>query len=211
MWKILNICLLVFFWGLTNSAFSQSDSTFSTPQKSISPSLRTSFQSDSAGDNMPSLQKKSSDALADSLAESLPDSLSLSDTLSDAFEPSADTLPFIGNSPSALTSIVHYQAEDSISFDVNKRKAQLYTKGVIEYDGMELKADEIRVDFNSQMLYAQHVTDSNGKPIGRPFFKEGDAEYMADTIAFNYNTKKGIISGVITQQGDGFLHGSAIP
>ena len=210
MWKILNICLLVFFWGLTNSAFSQSDSTVFPAQKSISPSLLTPFHPDSAGNGRPSLQKKSSNSLADSLAEAQPDSLTLSDTLSDDFEPFADTLPFIGNSPSALTSIVHYQAEDSISFDVNKRKAQLYTKGVIQYDGMELKADEIRVDFNSQMLYAQHVTDSNGKPVGRPFFKEGDAEYMADTIAFNYNTKKGIISGVITQQGDGFLHGSRV-
>ena len=116
----------------------------------------------------------------------------------------------IPKSPSAITSIIHYQAEDSISFDVNKRKAQLYNKGKIEYESMELKADEIRVDFNSQMLYAQHVVDSNGKHIGQPFFKEGNAEYVADTIVFNYMTKKGIISSVITQQGEGFLHGSRV-
>ena len=103
MWKILNICLLVFFWGLTNSAFSQSDSTVFPAQKSISPSLLTPFHPDSAGNGRPSLQKKSSNSLADSLAEAQPDSLTLSDTLSDDFEPSADTLPFIGNSPSALT------------------------------------------------------------------------------------------------------------
>ena len=159
-----------------------------------------------------SLQKN----IADSLAVALPDSLvvSVADTLADSLAAVADSLAsarrVIGNSPSALTSIVHYQAQDSISFDVNKRKAQLYNKGMIEYESMELKADEIRIDFNTQMLYAQHVTDSNGKPVGRPFFKEGDAEYVADTIAFNYNTKKGIISGVITQQGEGFLHGSRV-
>ena len=196
MWKILNICLLVFLLGLTNGSFSQPDSTFLRGQKSISKSLLRSFSTDTTK------------ALPDSLVTNLPDSLSVAisatDSLSDTTAPYPDTLPpplpTLGKSPSALTSIVHYQAEDSISFDVNKRKAQLYKKGMIEYESMELKADEIRVDFNTQMLYAQHVTDSNGKPVGRPFFKEGDAEYMADTIAFNYNTKKGIISGVITQQ-----------
>ena len=206
MWKILNICLLVFLLGLTNGSFSQTDSTFLRGQKSISKSLIRSFSTDTTK------------ALPDSLVTNLPDSLSVAisatDSLSDTTALYPDTIPpphpTLGKSPSALTSIVHYQAEDSISFDVNKRKAQLYKKGMIEYESMELKADEIRVDFNTQMLYAQHVTDSNGKPVGRPFFKEGDAEYMADTIAFNYNTKKGIISGVITQQGEGFLHGSRV-
>ena len=225
MWKLLNICLLVFFLGLTNSAFPQVDSTFSQAKKPFLPSLILPSHPDSTALQPDSLQKKSSVALtiSDSLgvrdslgaldtltdANSLPDSLAgAADSLPDSSHVSS--LPLIGNSPSAITSIVHYQAEDSITFDVNKRKAQLYNKGKIEYESMELKADEIRVDFNTQMLYAQHVTDSNGKPIGRPFFKEGDAEYVADTIAFNYNTKKGIISGVITQQGEGFLHGSRV-
>lgn len=113
-------------------------------------------------------------------------------------------------SKNAITTIVHYQAGDSISFDINKRKAQLFAKGQIQYEGMELTADDVRVDFDKQMLYAQPVLDSAGKPVGRPFFKESDAEYRADTIAFNYVTKKGIITGVITQQGDGFLHGSRV-
>ena len=119
-------------------------------------------------------------------------------------------MSIIPNSPDALTSIVHYKAVDSIAIDINNRKAQLYNKGVIEYDGMELKANDIRVDFNKQTLSARPVSDTNGKPTGRPFFKQGDDEYMADTIVFNYNTRKGIISGVITQQGDGFLHGSRV-
>ena len=75
---------------------------------------------------------------------------------------------------------------------------------------MVLKADDVRVDFDKQMLYAQPVSDSNGKANGHPFFKQDEAEYIADTIVFNYNTQKGLISGVITQEGDGFLHGSRV-
>ena len=98
----------------------------------------------------------------------------------------------------------------SIAINIKDRKAQLYTKGIIEYDGMELTADDIRVDFESQLLRAQPVLDSSNNPSGRPYFKQGDAEYVADTIVFNYNTQKGLISGVITQQGEGFLHGSRV-
>ena len=205
MWKVLNICLLVSFLGLTNVTFSQSDSAFVQRQKPILNLFPKQIVNDSTAAQPDSLQKKFYDSLAVALDDTLADTL---DSLPDSFD--EDSLPMIDKSPSALTSVVHYQAEDSISFDVNKRKAQLYRKGLIKYEGMELKADDIRVDFNPQMLYAQHVTDSAGQPIGRPFFKEGEAEYVADTIAFNYNTRKGIISGVITQQGEGYLHGSRV-
>ena len=208
MWKLLNICLLVLFIGLTNSAFSQVDSSFSQGEKTILDTLPQPFSALVKVPQHDTLQKNNVDTLGNTTQDTL--GSTTQDTLGRVIDSLPKGLPTLRQSPSALTSIVHYQAEDSISFDVNKRKAQLYKKGTIEYESMELKADEIRVDFNTQMLYAQHVTDSNGKFIGRPFFKEGDAEYVADTIAFNYNTKKGIISGVITQQGEGFLHGSRV-
>ena len=121
-----------------------------------------------------------------------------------------DSSRFLPLSPNAISSVVHYQAADSIALDIKQRRAQLYNQGVIEYDGMELKADDVRVDFNRQMLYASPVADSTGHASGHPFFKQDDAEYIADTITFNYGTKKGLISGVITQQGEGFLHGNRV-
>ena len=201
MRKLLNICLLVLLIGLSTEAGAQVDSVRLKPHLStLRPTMlppRDSLGHDSVAA-----------ALADTLA-TIPDSAAkVADSLLKATDSTA--MPIIPNSPSALTSIVHYKAADSIAIDINKRKAQLYNKGVIEYDGMELTANDIRVDFNKQTLSAQPVSDTNGKPTGRPFFKQGDDEYMADTIVFNYNTHKGLISGVITQQGDGFLHGSRV-
>jgi len=195
MRKLLNICLLVILIGLTAEAGAQNDSVPLTPRV---PALQTilSRQPDSLAS--PADTSHSLDSTAAIL-----DSLLHPDT-------AAAHMPSIPNSPNAITSIVHYSATDSIAIDINKRKAQLYTKGVIEYDGMELKANDIRVDFNQQTLSARPVSDTSGNPSGRPFFKQGEDEYMADTIVFNYNTRKGIISGVITQQGDGFLHGSRV-
>ncbi len=208
IWKLLNICLLVLSIGLTQDAFAQSDSIVSPIEKGNYHLKKTPIHNPTS---IPDSLKNNT--LPDS-STSLPTSDSLHNPqVSDSAQLSAapaDSLPFINNSPNALTSIVHYKAADSIAINIKDRKAQLYTKGIIEYDGMELTADDIRVDFESQLLRAQPVLDSSNNPSGRPYFKQGDAEYVADTIVFNYNTQKGLISGVITQQGEGFLHGSRV-
>ena len=113
-------------------------------------------------------------------------------------------------SPNAITDVIHYKATDSIAINLDRRQATLYNDGDIDYDGMELKADEIVVDFNRQTLHARGTADSAGGYTGRPYFKQGAAEYNADTLTFNYSTKKGIINGVITQEGEGFLHGNKV-
>ena len=114
-------------------------------------------------------------------------------------------------SPNAIKDIIHYTAADSIAIDLSSRQAYLHRQGSIHYQNMELKANAIDVDFDRQILHATGtVNDSTLKYTGRPYFKQDNTEYYADTISFNYNTQKGIIHGVITQEGDGFLHGTKV-
>ncbi len=118
-----------------------------------------------------------------------------------------DTLmPLSSNS---VKEVVKYKARDSVAIDLSTRRAYLYTDGAIDYEKMLLRADRVVVDFDKQTLHAHGTTDTGGVR-GRPFFKQDEAEYHADTITFNYNTQKGIINGVITQEGDGFLHGDRV-
>ena len=119
-----------------------------------------------------------------------------------------DTLAPI--SPNALNKTIKYSARDSVAFNLDSRRAFLYSDGSINYDKMLLKADQVEVDFEQQTLHAHGTLDTANHTIGRPFFKQDEAEYHADTITFNYNTQKGIIQGVITQEGDGFLHGEKV-
>ena len=121
-----------------------------------------------------------------------------------------DTVRLLPMSPNALTDIIHYSASDSVALNVSGRSAVLYRKGSIDYQGMELHADDIVVDFDRQSLRARGSVDSSGNYEGRPLFKQDGSEYNADTINFNYGTKKGIITGVVTQEGDGFLHGTRV-
>ncbi|MBR1548545.1 MAG: LPS-assembly protein LptD [Prevotella sp.] len=119
-----------------------------------------------------------------------------------------DTLARV--SPNAITDVIKYNATDSVAMDLQLRKAYLYNGGHIDYEKMTLNADNIEVDFDRQILRAYGSSDTAGSSSGRPIFKQDDTEYHADTITFNYNTQKGIIQGVITQEGDGFLHGDKV-
>ena len=114
-------------------------------------------------------------------------------------------------SSSAIDHVIKYSARDSVAMDLTLRRAFLYSDGSIDYDSMLLRADRVEVDFDRHTLHAHGTpSDTSDDVIGRPFFKQDGAEYHADTLTFNYDTKKGIINGVITQEGEGFLHGQRV-
>lgn len=113
-------------------------------------------------------------------------------------------------SKDAIQSVVKYKAVDSVAMDLKSRRAILFNDGNIDYDGMTLRADRIEVDFNRNTLHAHGTPDTAGNTIGRPFFSQDGTDYHADTITFNYKTKKGLINGVITREGEGFLHGERV-
>lgn len=119
----------------------------------------------------------------------------------------SDMLPI---SKDAIKEIVTYRAVDSVAIELDSKKAFLFREGEIIFQDMNLKADAVEIDFEHQILHASGVSDSNGSYLGRPLFVQGTSEYNADTITYNYKTEKGIIHGVITQEGDGYLHGDKI-
>lgn len=119
----------------------------------------------------------------------------------------SDMLPI---SKDAIKEIVTYRAVDSVAIELDSKKAFLFREGEIVFQDMNLKADAVEIDFEHQILHASGVSDSNGSYLGRPLFVQGTSEYNADTITYNYKTEKGIIHGVITQEGDGYLHGDKI-
>ena len=88
-----------------------------------------------------------------------------------------------------LTSVVDYKANDSIVF-THGNEVYMYGKGVVQFDGMELNADQIEMNMDSSLVYAVGRPDSVGDIVGRPVFKDKSGEYESETM--NYNFKKGI-------------------
>ena len=83
----------------------------------------------------------------------------------------------------------------------------LYGEAWVKYENIELNAAYIEIDLSSSEVFARGETDSLGIETGRPVMTEGSDTFEAKTMRYNFETKKGIIAGIVTEQEGGFLHG----
>ncbi len=104
-----------------------------------------------------------------------------------------------------LDAPVVYQADDSLVWIVADAKAYLYKNSQVDYQKIGLTAEQITVNIDTKTVYAHGVKDSTGKEIGKPVFKDGDTPYESDTMSYNFSSRKGYISNVITEQGEGYM------
>ena len=100
---------------------------------------------------------------------------------------------------------VEYTAQDSMTYDAGTGTAHLYGSAKVKYENMNLESDQIYMNLDSNIVHATGTADSLGVITGTPIFKMGSDTYENDTMAFNFKTKKGLISGVYTEQDEGFL------
>jgi lipopolysaccharide assembly outer membrane protein LptD (OstA) len=110
----------------------------------------------------------------------------------------------------ALDAKVDYKAVDSTLFDLPNKKVFLYGDAEINYKDINLKAAYIEINFEKNEVYATGVPDSTGKPTGIPIFKQGDQSFKSKEMRYNFKSKKGFISQVITEDGSGWLHGETV-
>ncbi len=105
-----------------------------------------------------------------------------------------------------IDSPVEYSAEDSLTYEAATGLAHLYGDSKVKYQNMDLQSDKIYMSLDSSLVHATGSKDTTANElVGTPVFKMGNDEYQSDTMAFNFKTKKGLISGVYTQQEEGFL------
>ena len=122
-----------------------------------------------------------------------------------------DSIDIVVNKPpkkkgGALEAPFDYVSSDSTEMLLSEQKIRLYKNAQINYQTIELKAENIILDMNTKIIVAYGNKDTLGNTIGKPLFKDGGEEFEADTIVYNFDTKKGLIKGVFTKQGEGYLH-----
>lgn len=101
---------------------------------------------------------------------------------------------------------VYYNSDDSLLNDMKNRKAFLYGNAVVKYEDMTINAAFIEVDLDKKEVYAYGRTDGDSI-VGKPEFNQGDETFVADTIRYNFNSKKGIIKNVTTVYDGAYLIG----
>ena len=105
-----------------------------------------------------------------------------------------------------IDSPVKYSANDSLTYLAGSGTAHLYGDSHVEYQNMDLKSEKIYMVLDSSLVHATGVRDTaTQRLVKTPVFKMGSDEYESDTMAFNFKTKKGLITQVYTQQEDGYL------
>ena len=107
---------------------------------------------------------------------------------------------------SKLEDPVAYEAKDSIVFFMDTKNAYLYGNGKVDYQNITLTAENITMNIDSSMVHAIGVLDSLGRFYGKPIFKQGRDEYESETMTYNFETRKGFITNVTTEQQEGFLY-----
>ena len=110
-----------------------------------------------------------------------------------------------------LQTTVFYSAIDSTVLDADKQVVNLYGGAKVKYGEISLEANYIRLDWAKNEVYAIGTQDTlSKKMIGLPVFLQGSDKYDSDEIRYNFKTKRAIIKGIVTQQGEGFVQGKNV-
>lgn len=106
---------------------------------------------------------------------------------------------------SPLEAPVIYEAKDSVVFFMGSKNAYLYGDGKVDYQNINLTAEQITMNMDSSIVHAVGVPDSLGRLVGKPVFKQGSDEYEQETMTYNFSTRKAFITNISTEQEDGFI------
>ena len=109
-----------------------------------------------------------------------------------------------------LGSKVEYKARDTIRFEFANQKVFLYGDADISHEDIRLQADYIEIDFKTNELRATGLPDTAGVIRGEPVFTEKGQTYRAEEIRYNFETERGRTVNVMTEEEEGYLHGSAV-
>jgi hypothetical protein len=109
-------------------------------------------------------------------------------------------------SANAIDSKVTYSSVGYKKVDIINKKVVLVESAKVNYGEIEIKADSILINMQTNLLFAIGRKDTTGKIVGKPQFKEGSQEFEADELTYNFKTRMALIKGIITKQQDGLLH-----
>ncbi|MCQ2345148.1 MAG: LPS-assembly protein LptD [Paludibacteraceae bacterium] len=100
---------------------------------------------------------------------------------------------------------IRYEAKDSCVL-LGNGTAILHGSSNVKYEKMDLTADYIRCQMDSNTVFASGVYDTiNEEWRGKPVFKDKEDKYESDEMTYNIKTKKGFIRNVTTTQGEGYI------
>jgi hypothetical protein len=106
----------------------------------------------------------------------------------------------------SIEDIIIHVAKDYTIQNAKDKTVTLYNEANIKYTDIDLKAGIIIIDYKKNELFAKGIIDSTGY-TQKPIFKQGGQESEQDSIIYNFKSKRAIIYGLKTKQGEMFTYG----
>jgi len=127
----------------------------------------------------------------------------------DALPVARDTV--VMETQDGLETVVTIVANDSSWNQVSKNVVHLYKGAKVKYQDFELSADYIRLDRNTNLLFASGVTDDNGKYVGRPVvIFPGETPKTVDSLFYDYRTQEGNTYGIMTEEDGAYIQAKVL-
>ncbi|MBO4778705.1 MAG: LPS-assembly protein LptD, partial [Bacteroidales bacterium] len=108
---------------------------------------------------------------------------------------------------SGLDSPVTYSSQDSIVFQISGNSVQTYGDGKVKYENIDLESEYIELNVVKREVFAKGLPDSTNEVKGSPVYKDASESFDADSMRYNFDSKKGLAFGIYTQQDEAYLHG----
>ncbi|MBV6441893.1 MAG: hypothetical protein EPGJADBJ_03586 [Saprospiraceae bacterium] len=110
-------------------------------------------------------------------------------------------------SDEGLDEEVEYGAQDSMWFDVQNKQVHLYGNASVKYTSLTIKAGYILLDWDKSEISAAPLADSTGRLAGYPDFQDGQQNFTAERLRYNFKSRKGVIYEARTKQEDLYVLG----
>lgn len=109
---------------------------------------------------------------------------------------------------SGLDRPVTYSSQDSIVFNISGNSVQTYGDGKVQYENINLESNYIELNVQKHEVFAKGmVDDSTNEIVGSPVYKDATETFDADSMRYNFDSKKGLAFGIYTKQEEAYLHG----
>jgi hypothetical protein len=105
-----------------------------------------------------------------------------------------------------IEDLITHIAKDYTIQNAKDRTVILYNEANIVYTDIDLKAGIIVIDYKKNTLFAKGIIDSTGY-TQKPVFKQGRQESEQDSIIYNFKSKRALIYGLKTKEGEMFTYG----
>lgn len=110
-------------------------------------------------------------------------------------------------SKDSVDSPVVYSADDSMHLEAKTQIVHLYGNATVQYETFSLRSNYIALDVEQKLVIAEGLPDSTGRMSGFPVFADETQNFTAKKIKYNFETQKGIIYDITTEQQGGYIKG----